>query len=95
MRVWGISLVHALQEHVCKRVQHTCMHSCMNACRFHAGVLLRLLLPLLLTMEDSYIVIPARPAGTDGWGEQQLARLVTRDSMIGVAPALSPEQLAS
>jgi nitrile hydratase subunit alpha len=32
-----------------------------------------------------YIVIPERPAGTDGWSEQRLAELVTRDSMIGVA----------
>ena len=30
-----------------------------------------------------YVVIPMRPAGTDGWSEEQLAELVTRDSMIG------------
>lgn len=31
-----------------------------------------------------YLVMPMRPAGTDGWSEQQLAELVTRDTMIGV-----------
>jgi hypothetical protein len=42
-----------------------------------------------------YIVIPARPEGTEGWAEEQLMRLVTRDSMIGVAAALTPSQLAA
>ncbi len=37
------------------------------------------------TAELRYLVIPQRPAGTDGWTEDQLAELVTRDSMIGVA----------
>jgi len=32
-----------------------------------------------------YLVVPKRPAGTDGWSEAQLADLVTRDAMIGVA----------
>jgi nitrile hydratase alpha subunit len=32
-----------------------------------------------------YIVMPMRPAGTDGWTEEQLASIVTRDCMIGVA----------
>lgn len=36
--------------------------------------------------EVRYWVLPQRPAGTDGWSEEQLAALVTRDSMIGVAP---------
>jgi nitrile hydratase len=40
------------------------------------------------TADMRYLVLPARPEGTDGWSEQRLARLVTRDSMIGVAPAL-------
>jgi len=31
-----------------------------------------------------YLVMPMRPAGTDGWSEEQLAKLVTRDAMIGV-----------
>jgi nitrile hydratase len=37
------------------------------------------------TTDTRYIVIPERPAGTDGWTEDQLAKIVTRDSMIGVA----------
>jgi nitrile hydratase len=35
--------------------------------------------------EVRYLVLPQRPLGTDGLGEEQLAELVTRDSMIGVA----------
>jgi nitrile hydratase len=35
--------------------------------------------------EIRYLVLPQRPEGTDGLSEQQLAALVTRDSMIGVA----------
>ena len=34
--------------------------------------------------EARYLVLPVRPAGTDGLSEEQLAALVTRDSMIGV-----------
>src|SRR3954469_21013781 len=34
-----------------------------------------------------YVVLPKRPAGTDDYTEEQLAALVTRDTMIGVAPA--------
>ena len=37
-----------------------------------------------------YLVVPRRPSGTDGWTEAQLAELVTRDSMIGVAIARKP-----
>src|SRR5499426_4050787 len=37
------------------------------------------------TAEIRYLVIPERPAGTEGMSESQLAELVTRDSMIGVA----------
>lgn len=37
------------------------------------------------TAEVRYLVLPERPAGTDHLGEEQLAALVTRDSMIGVA----------
>jgi nitrile hydratase len=40
--------------------------------------------------ELRYLVLPERPAGTDGWSEEQLATLVTRDAMIGVARALEP-----
>lgn len=44
------------------------------------------------TAEVRYLVLPQRPAGTDGWSEQRLAELVTRDSMIGVGlPARPPE----
>jgi len=35
------------------------------------------------TAEMRYLVLPMRPSGTDGWSEEQLASLVTRDSMIG------------
>lgn len=35
------------------------------------------------TAELRYIVIPERPAGTEGWDEASLARLVTRNSMVG------------
>lgn len=41
------------------------------------------------TAEMRYLVIPQRPSGTDGWGEDKLAELVTRDSMIGTGLALS------
>ena len=41
--------------------------------------------------EIRYLVLPLRPAGTDGCSEEQLAELVTRDSMIGVARPLEPE----
>lgn len=36
--------------------------------------------------EMRYWVLPQRPAGTDGWSDEQLLALVTRDSMIGVGP---------
>lgn len=47
------------------------------------------------TAEVRYLVVPQRPAGTDGWDERELARLVTRDSMIGTGLALAPAQLAT
>ncbi len=43
--------------------------------------------------EARYLVVPERPPGTDGLSEAELARLVTRDSMIGVGLALSPKQI--
>jgi nitrile hydratase len=43
------------------------------------------------TAEVRYLVIPQRPAGTEGWNEEALADLVTRDSMIGTGLARSPE----
>jgi hypothetical protein len=36
------------------------------------------------TSELRYLVLPVRPAGTEGWSEQELLKLITRDSMIGV-----------
>jgi nitrile hydratase subunit alpha len=42
------------------------------------------------TAEMRYLVLPRRPAGTDGWSEEALARLVTRDAMIGTGVALDP-----
>ncbi len=42
------------------------------------------------TAEVRYLVLPQRPAGTEGWSEEQLAALVTRDSMIGTGLPLSP-----
>src|SRR5438105_15058774 len=39
------------------------------------------------TADMRYLVVPKRPAGTENWSEAELARLVTRDSMIGVALA--------
>jgi nitrile hydratase len=42
------------------------------------------------TADMRYLVLPRRPAGTDGWSEDKLAALVTRDSMIGVAFAAAP-----
>jgi nitrile hydratase len=35
--------------------------------------------------EVRYLVVPERPAGTEGLSEEELAGIVTRDSMIGVA----------
>jgi nitrile hydratase len=37
------------------------------------------------TADMRYLVLPMRPAGTEGWSEEKLAAIVTRDSMIGVA----------
>jgi nitrile hydratase subunit alpha len=39
------------------------------------------------TAETRYLVAPMRPADTDGWSEEKLAGLVTRDSMIGTGLA--------
>ena len=36
--------------------------------------------------EMRYWVLPQRPAGTEGWSDEQLLALVTRDAMIGVGP---------
>jgi nitrile hydratase len=42
------------------------------------------------TADMRYIVLPARPAGTEGWSQAQLADLVTRDSMIGTGLPKQP-----
>ena len=43
------------------------------------------------TAELRYLVLPERPAGTENLGEEELAALVTRDSMVGVAKVASPQ----
>ena len=40
--------------------------------------------------EVRYMVLPERPAGTEGLSEEELAALVTRDAMIGVATVNAP-----
>jgi nitrile hydratase subunit alpha len=45
------------------------------------------------TSEMRYLVIPARPAGTESWSRENLMDLVTRNSMIGVEFAKTPEEL--
>jgi nitrile hydratase subunit alpha len=46
------------------------------------------------TAETRYVVVPLRPAGTEGWSEAQLAKLVTRDSMVGTGVAKKPSEVA-
>lgn len=43
------------------------------------------------TAELRYLVLPQRPAGTEGWSEAQLAELVTRNAMIGVEVVNPPK----
>ena len=43
------------------------------------------------TAEVRYLVIPQRPAGTDGMSQAELAELVTRDSMIGTGQPRAPQ----
>lgn len=45
------------------------------------------------TSEMRYLVLPERPAGAEGWSQEQLEQLVTRNSMIGVERARSPSEL--
>ena len=43
--------------------------------------------------ETRFIVIPMRPAGTEGWSDEKLAALVTRDCMVGTGlpkPGVDP-----
>jgi len=46
------------------------------------------------TAEIRYLVLPMRPGGTEGWSEEKLADLVTRDSMIGTGLPKSPKDVA-
>ena len=46
------------------------------------------------TAETRYLVLPMRPAGTEGWSEERLAALVTRDAMIGTGVVNAPERAA-
>ena len=44
------------------------------------------------TAETRFIVLPMRPVGTEGWNEETLAGLVTRDSMIGTGLPRNPKE---
>jgi nitrile hydratase len=46
------------------------------------------------TAETRFMVLPMRPAGTEGWSEDQLADIVTRDSMIGTGIPKRPGEPA-
>ena len=47
------------------------------------------------TAETRFMVLPPRPAGTEGWTEERLASLVTRDCMIGTGLPTRPGETAS
>jgi nitrile hydratase subunit alpha len=47
------------------------------------------------TAEIRYLVLPERPSGTEGMTEEQLAALVTRDAMVGVAKVSGPRGAAA
>ena len=47
------------------------------------------------TAEIRYLVLPERPKGTEGWSEEKLAELVTRDSMIGTGRTKAPAKSAA
>jgi nitrile hydratase len=47
------------------------------------------------TAETRFLVLPIRPAGTEGWSEEKLASLVTRDCMIGTALPKSAAEAAA
>jgi nitrile hydratase subunit alpha len=47
------------------------------------------------TAETRFMVLPMRPAGTEGWSEDELATLVTRDAMIGTRLARRPDEPAA
>ena len=45
--------------------------------------------------EVRYLVLPMRPSGTEGWSEEELAAIVTRDCMIGIALPVVREAAAA
>ncbi|MGH7073343.1 MAG: nitrile hydratase subunit alpha [Stellaceae bacterium] len=47
------------------------------------------------TAETRFLVLPMRPAGTDGWSEERLAELVTRDAMIGTGLPKQPSEVTA
>jgi nitrile hydratase len=47
------------------------------------------------TAETRFLVVPLRPAGAEGWSEERLAALITRDSMIGTGLPRRPEEVPS
>ncbi len=47
------------------------------------------------TAEIRYLILPMRPDGCEGWSEEELSKLVTRDSMIGTGLALQPNELTT
>jgi nitrile hydratase len=46
------------------------------------------------TAETRFLVLPMRPGGTEGWSEERLAQLVTRDCMIGTGLPKSAQEIA-
>jgi len=46
------------------------------------------------TADTRFIKIPMRPAGTEGWAEERLRQLITRDCLVGVSHPRSPDSLA-
>jgi nitrile hydratase subunit alpha len=46
------------------------------------------------TAETRFLVLPMRPDATEGWSEDQLAGLVTRDCMVGTGLPSKPEEVA-
>ncbi len=46
------------------------------------------------TSDVRWMVLPLRPAGTEGWSEEELAKLVTIESLVGTAAALEPAALS-
>jgi nitrile hydratase subunit alpha len=45
------------------------------------------------TAETRFMVLPMRPAGTEGWSEERLAALVTRNAMIGTGLPKRPDEI--